>query len=93
MTTETQTPTRNILAIILGATVAATAAPALAMDTTQKKDVPEQVSAEDFQELSEADLKAIDEAQARGKRVIIGENDASASEDMVDMALEEHTES
>ncbi len=93
MTTETQTPTRNILAIILGATVAATAAPALAMDTTQMKDVPNQVSAEDFQDMSAADLKAIDVAQDRGKRVIIGEHDASTSEDMVDEALEEHTES
>ncbi|WP_294620785.1 hypothetical protein [uncultured Roseovarius sp.] len=88
MTKSINTKTRNILGLAVAATLGATALPATAMDAGNlKRSVPNWISVDTFNSMSQNELYKVDLAQERGQRVVIEGYSLSQSREVVDDAL------
>ena len=88
MAKSINTKTRNILGLAVAATLGATALPATAMDAGNlQRSVPNWISADTFNGMSQNEIYKVDLAQERGQRVVIEGYSLSQSRSVVDDAL------
>ena len=88
MAKSINTKTRNILGLAVAATLGATALPATAMDAGNlERSVPNWISSDAFNGMSQNELYKVDLAQERGQRVVIEGYSLSQSREVVDDAL------
>ena len=82
------TSTRRILGLAVAATLGATAIPATAMNAGNlERSVPNWISSDAFNGMSQNELYKVDLAQERGQRVVIEGYSLSQSREVVDDAL------
>jgi len=82
------TSTRRILGLAVAATLGATAIPATAMNAGNlERSVPNWISADTFNGMSQNEIYKVDLAQERGQRVVIEGYSLSQSRSVVDDAL------
>jgi hypothetical protein len=88
MTKSINTKTRNILGLAVAATLVAAALPATAMDAGNlARSVPNWISVDAVNSMSQNELYKVDLAQERGQRVVIEGYSLSQSREVVDDAL------
>jgi len=87
MTKSINTPARRILSLAVAATLGAAALPAAAMDSNLERSVPNWISAESFNNMTQNEIYKVDLAQKRGHRVVIEGYSPSQSRSVVDEAL------
>lgn len=87
MTHATKSPALRFFAMAFAASLTAAAIPASAMDRGPADQVPNWISASDFNSMNASDIHEVDRAQRLGKRVVIEGSTVTGSRDLVDKAL------